>query len=159
MFEQPVIVEESYGGVAADYVPSIFDDSEVVYVDSPVNSISLIFSSDSFNDYGEEPIILEFYPTAFEDNYDEDFVVAPIEETTMETIEENIVYEDHVLYTSSLEEKDDAPLRIFKAPKAKANKNKSVRSNQAVVETSLIVVGAVDLLSVVLIKRRKHLFR
>ena len=54
MFEQPVIVEESYGGVAADYVPSIFDDSEVVYVDSPVNSISLIFSSDSFNDYGED---------------------------------------------------------------------------------------------------------
>lgn len=159
LFEQQIVVNESGVSGSADYTPSLFDDSEVVYIDAPNESISFIFSSDSISDYFDEPIVLEFYPTFADESKQDDFVATPIDEPAVENVEENVVIEDHALYTSSFEEKDDVPLKITKAPKKRASKNQTVRSNQAVVETSLIVVGAVDLLSIILIKRRKHLFR
>lgn len=158
MFEQPVLVDDACSSASADYIPSFFDDSEVVYIDSPSESISLTLSSDSFAHFKEEPIILEFYPTTFDDSHEEGFA-ALIDEPIEEIAEENTIYEEHVLYTSSLEDKDEAPLKLIKTPKIRANKNQTIRSNQAVVETSLIVIGAVDLLSVILIKRRRRLFR
>ena len=64
---------------------------------------------------------------------------------------------EHVSFASSKE--STRPLETVKVKKAKVNKNKSMRSNEALVETSLLVIGAVDIISMILIKRKKHLLR
>ena len=67
---------------------------------------------------------------------------------------------EHVSYTSHYERDfESASKDVVKTKKAKVNKNQTTRSNEAVVETSLLVIGAVDLLSMILIKRKKHIFR
>ena len=81
------------------------------------------------------------------------------ENTKIDTaVTEETISTEHFFYSSS-ESNETGHVIKNKAKKAKVNKTQSVRSNEAVVETSLIVIGAVDVFSMILIKRRKHLFR
>ena len=76
--------------------------------------------------------------------------------TNAQKVEDNFVNE-HISYSSYKE--SSHPVEQVKTKKAVVNKNRSTRSNEAVVETSLLVIGAVDVISMILIKRKKHLFR
>ncbi|MBP5574846.1 MAG: hypothetical protein J6X50_03800, partial [Bacilli bacterium] len=71
---------------------------------------------------------------------------------------ETIDHDEHAFYSSYADvEKEDN--KVAKVNKARVNKNRALRSNEAVVETSLLVIGAVDVLSMILIKRKRHLLR
>ena len=136
------------------YVPSSIGDSESSYVESNVS----VTSTASVEKHTRELILLEFQPIEYEDicldyTIKDTFVAEPIESV----VEEPVVSNEHVSYSSF--EKDDVQLETIKVKKNIVNKNQSVRSNQAVVETSLLVIGAVDIFSMILIHRRKHLFR
>ena len=139
---------------SVSYVSSSIGDSESSYVESNVS----VTSTASVEKHTRELILLEFQPIEYEDicldyTIKDTFVAEPIESV----VEEPVVSNEHVSYSSF--EKDDVQLETIKVKKNIVNKNQSVRSNQAVVETSLLVIGAVDIFSMILIHRRKHLFR
>ena len=162
IIEKEKVVEEkdeaeSVGGGLMSYAPSV--DAVVVEYGSASASSKVVVDEPT---HGFDKKIHEFIESkeSFEVSYS-DSAITPIVAPQIETaIEEPVIAIEHESYVANHESSIvTAPLQTTKAKKAKVNNTKSVRSTEAVVETSLIVVGAVDLLSVILIKRRKRLFR
>ena len=149
LFEEPASANVSSTGYS-EYIPSSFDFSEIEYIDIPKISHNKIVSFESEKISRNDDSLVGFV---------EDFIVAEPVSISSESVAINpIVSVNHSSSSySSKEEKTETI--INKVNKTKVNNKQTVRSNQALVETSLLVVGAVDLLSIILVKRKKHLFR
>ena len=150
--EEPVIVSSSgVGGYVTDYIPSSVNSADIQYVDAP-STVKETKSSPKFiNLEHVEFSFVEDKPIAIENNFEpaiDNFV-----------IESHETSHEHLSYSSEESLVEEAPLKVKKAKSTKATKNQKIRSNEALVETSLIVIGAVDVFSMILIHRRKHLFR
>ena len=147
----------SIGG-ALEYVPSSIDGS-VTYIDAPSNSYE-VKANVEINKPSWKDAFIEALPT-FEieygvESFSGDFNVGSFEAS----IEQPVIVDGHSSYSSYAEKTDEtARQEVNKTKKARVNKTKSVRSNEALIETTLLVIGAVDIFSMVLIHRRKHLFR
>ena len=150
--EEPVIVSSSgVGGYISEYIPSSVNSADIQYVDAP-STVKETKSTPKFiNLEHVEFSFAEDKPIAIENNFEPaiDNIVIESHETSHE----------HLSYSSEESFVEEAPLKVKKAKNTKANKNQQIRSNEALVETSLIVIGAVDVFSMILIHRRKHLFR
>ena len=150
LFEsEPVIVS----GVSGNYAPASYNDNDVEFISVSANSETSVNVSSSSKKSNH---IIEEHPVFHEEVRFDDFAVTQ----ATSIVNEPVVANENGNLISHVETKEDnVSHQISATKKAVVNKNRSVRSNEAVVETSLLVVGAVDLLSVVLIKRKKHLFR
>ena len=151
--EEVILADEPGAAVGiggAGYV-SASNDSDVEFIIVPSNSEVSISNSSSKSHH-----IIEEQPVFFVEDRVDYFVF--VDQTTF-VVNEPVVNDNgnYISHSETIEE--TAPLQISKTKKSAISRNQSMRSNEAVVETSLIVVGAVDLLSVILIKRKKHLFR
>ena len=144
----PVILSDSGLGMGDIYVPSsLGEDIEVASVAFKNREIKLSVDLDRTLD---ADFSFVEYKSVFED---ETFTIS-VNHDVIETIN----YDEHASYSSYADvEKEDN--KVTKVNKARVNKNRALRSNEAVVETSLLVIGAVDVLSMILIKRKKHLLR
>lgn len=147
--EEPEVEATASGYGFSDYIPSSLNEKQIEYIDLPSDfkiNISVI------EEVIDSP--LSDYQAAFSNESSFEIIS---DSSTIETHEEPVIAE-HTFYASH-EEKEAAPIHVTKTRKAKSSYKNTVRSNEALVETSLIVVGAVDLISMILIRRRKHLFR
>ena len=143
----------------SEYVPSS-NSGDVTYIDAPASSYEGKASVSTGKPSYKEPIAFDSHPF-FEVESNHESLCGGFVIDSFETIvEQPIVTNDHASYSSYVEKVDDtAHQEIVKTKKAKVNNKKSVRSNQALIETTLLVIGAVDIFSMILIHRRKHLFR
>ena len=150
--EEPEVIFDSVSSVS-----SLATDNESHYVEASTS----VKSASTIDAHDKELILIEFQPiewcetSLLDSDIRHTFISEPIETI----VEEPVVTNEHVSYSSIEKADEGVQLETLKVKKNKVNKNQSVRSNQAVVETSLLVIGAVDILSVILIRRRKHLFR
>ena len=135
-----------------DYFPSSLSSADVQYIDAPT----------TFQEAKTPSTLIEINHVEFT-FVDENETVAieehcetPVDSFVVETIE---TPHEHFGYSSKENSVETNPVKVKKAKSAKANKNQKIRSNEALVETSLLVIGAVDVFSMILIHRRKHLFR
>ncbi len=140
----------------SEYAPN--SNSEVTYIDAPSYEVkaSVEISKPSF----KESAILSSEPL-FQVESGIDTLKGAFTAVSQETsIEEPVISNDNFYYSSYVEKGDENIHReVIKTKKARVNKNKSIRSNEALIETTLLVIGAVDIFSMILIHRRKHLFR
>ena len=140
----------------SEYVPN--SDSEVTYIDAPSYEVkaSVEISKPSF----KESAILSSEPL-FQVESGIDTLKGAFTTVSQETSkEEPAISNDNFYYSSYVEKSDENIHReVIKTKKARVNKNNSIRSNEALIETTLLVIGAVDIFSMILIHRRKHLFR
>lgn len=140
----------------SEYVPN--SNSEVTYIDAPIYEAkaSVEISKPSF----KESAILSSEPL-FQVESGIDTLKGTFTAVSQETsTEEPVISNDNFYYSSYVEKSDENIHReVIKTKKARVNKNKSIRSNEALIETTLLVIGAVDIFSMILIHRRKHLFR
>ena len=158
LFAPKAIEVNPFLGGGSNYVPSSID-GDVTYIDAPSSfesKTSIEISKPSF----KESTILEteplFHVESGIDTLAGNFTIAEKETT----VEQSAISEEHFSYSSFTERVEEpAHKEITKTKKARINKNKSIRSNEAVIETTLLVIGAVDIFSMILIHRRKHLFR
>ena len=140
----------------SEYAPN--SNSEVTYIDAPSYEVkaSVEISKPSF----KESAILSSEPL-FQVESGIDTLKGTFTAVSQETsIEEQVISNDNFYYSSYVEKGNENIHReVIKTKKARVNKNKSIRSNEALIETTLLVIGAVDIFSMILIHRRKHLFR
>ena len=158
-FAAPEVVEAtSSSSGASEYVPSSMS-GDVTYVDAPSSSYEGRASVSTSKSSSKELAFSDSHPLFHIESGIEsvlgDFVVTPSETV----VDQPVISYDHVSnsYTDKVEETVNP--EVSKTKKTRVNKNKSIRSNEALIETSLLVIGAIDILSMVLIYRRKHLFR
>ena len=143
---EEAIEEEPQGftdGLAANDAV-VLDNVEFVYSPASISHETNIVS-ETKNNRSKDYFVLDIQPVSHED-------AVPAITSINDSSNEHISYSSHY-------ESDITPTNTVKTKKVRANKNQTTRSNEAVVETSLLVIGAVDLLSMILIKRKKHLFR
>ena len=146
----------SLGG-GSDYIPSSVS-GDVTYIDAPSSASESKASVSTSKPSFKESAIFDIHPLFHEENNHESFGSFVI--STESSVEQPVVSNEHVSYSSSIEKADDSVHQeIVKTKKTRVNKNKSIRSNEALIETTLLVIGAVDIFSMILIHRRKHLFR
>ena len=141
-----IVLNDGAFGLSDNYVPSSLGE-EAITSSISLNSreVKLPIEKTFDSDFA----LVEYVPV-FEDAT---YVINVNHESS---VEEHIIKDEHVSYYSHAEY--DESTKVTKVNKAKVNKNQALRSNQAVVETSLLVIGAVDIFSMILIKRKKHLF-
>ena len=158
MFAPEVINTVPSANGASEYVPSS-NGGDVTYIDAPSTSSESKASVETGKKSFKEVVLVEHNPLIkFESGVDDcgGFVITPIETS----IEQPVVSDEHISYSCYVEKNDESVHQeVIKTKKARVNKNKSVRSNEALIETTLLVIGAVDIFSMILIHRRKHLFR
>ena len=147
--EEPVIVSGGGAACFVDYIPSSANISEIEYVDAPstVKETKVINRHTNASSYNDFSIVIEDILPAAETHFE-------IEATNV-IVENTEVKEDHFYGSTEI---SDGVHTQPKVKKARVNKNQKMRSNEALVETSLLVIGAVDIFSMILIHRKKHLF-
>ena len=149
--EGAVIFSDGAFGAGDIYVPSSIGDEEIVCGSISIGAREVKLPIELDKTVNTEFALIEYTPV-FED---ETFTIS-----VNHDVVETAISENHVSYSSHFEVEDEPDNKVTKVNKAKVNKNKALRSNEAVVETSLLVIGAVDVFSMILINRRKrHLFR
>lgn len=143
-----VIFSDAASDVVDNYIPSVAYEAEASYTVAKVET-SNTASSKKIDFFESHPLFHE------ESNLESLANGALI----FEQKEEPVIITEHInhSYTESIE--GNVRQEVIKTKKARVSKNKSTRSNEAIVEASLLVIGAVDVLSMILIKRKKHLFR
>ena len=144
--EGAVIFSDGAFGMGEAYVPSSFAEEAVANISIKAREVKLTLDLDKTLD---TTFSFVEYKSVFED---ETFTISVKHDA------EVVNNDEHVSY-SYVEREIEEPNKTIKVNKAKANTNKTLRSNEAVVETSLLVIGAVDIFSMILIRRRRHLFR
>ena len=150
---EPAIVSNgSVRGYSSD-IPSSFDHDDIQYIDTPIN----LKESVSTSKFSGAPSNCEFSFVVYEPIVAEDFHFEISTDTSLST-EKIEVSEDHLYSSSSLEKAKEVSLQRNVKKAAQAKKQNS-HANEALVETSLIVIGVVDIFSMILVHRRKHLFR
>ena len=107
-----------------------------------------------------DSVMLDFVPSFIEEVISDDVIEETYFEEPAAIQEEEVsLIEDSLFYESSASNDNYEPVKITKTNKRAKAKSNPTRSNEAVVETSLLVIGAVDVLSMILIKRKKNIFR
>ena len=150
--EEPTIVSEGgVGGYVTEYIPSSLNNADVQYVDAPATT----------KETKSSPKFINISHVEFSFIEDEAITVENHFETAVDSfvVETNETSHEHLDYVSQENVVEETPLKVKKVKSVKATKNQKIRSNEALVETSLIVIGVVDIFSMILIHRRKHLFR
>ena len=124
-----------------------------VYSNFSKSKVDFVIVDHSF---AGELIVVDSHSFIKHDNDDEKSFVVPNETT----VEQQVASDEHTSYSSYLEKTDESVHQEkAKVKKSKANNYTTTRSNEALAETSILVIGAVDVFSMILIHRRKHLFR
>ena len=150
--EEPTIVSEGgVGGFVTDYIPSSVNSADIQYIDAPAPTKETKSSPRFTNISHVEFSFIEDEQISIENHFE-----AAIDTFVVESNESS---HEHFYYASQDNAVEEAPLKVKKAKSVKTNKNQKIRSNEALVETSLLVIGAVDVFSMILIHRKKHLFR
>ena len=142
-----VIFSDAASDVVDNYIPSVAYEAEASYTVAKVETSNTASKKIDF---------FESHPLFHEESNLESLANGAL---IVEQKEEPIIVNEHInhSYTESIE--GNVRQEVIKTKKARVSKNKSTRSNEAIVEASLLVIGAVDVLSMILIKRKKHLFR
>lgn len=142
-----VIFSDAASDVVDNYIPSVAYEAEASYTVAKVEASNTASKKIDF---------FESHPLFHEESNLESLANGAL---IVEQKEESVIITEHInhSYTESIE--GNVRQEVIKIKKARASKNKSTRSNEAIVEASLLVIGAVDVLSMILIKRKKHLFR
>ena len=142
-----VIFSDAASDVVDNYIPSVAYEAEASYTVAKVETSNTASKKIDF---------FESHPLFHEESNLESLANGAL---IVEQKEEPVIITEHInhSYTESIE--GNVRQEVIKTKKARVNKNKSTRSNEAIVEASLLVIGAVDVLSMILIKRKKHLFR
>ena len=142
-----VIFSDTASDVVDNYIPSVAYEAEASYTVAKVETSNTASKKIDF---------FESHPLFHEESNLESLANGAL---IVEQKEEPVIITEHInhSYTESIE--GNVRQEVIKTKKARVSKNKSTRSNEAIVEASLLVIGAVDVLSMILIKRKKHLFR
>lgn len=142
-----VIFSDAASDVVDNYIPSVAYEAEASYTVAKVETSNTASKKIDF---------FESHPLFHEESNLESLANGAL---IVEQKEEPVIITEHInhSYTESIE--GNVRQEVIKTKKARVSKNKSTRSNEAIVEASLLVIGAVDVLSMILIKRKKHLFR
>ena len=142
-----VIFSDAASDVVDNYIPSVAYEAEASYTVAKVETSNTASKKIDF---------FESHPLFHEESNLESLANGAL---IVEQKEEPVIITEHInhSYTESIE--GNVRQEAIKTKKARVSKNKSTRSNEAIVEASLLVIGAVDVLSMILIKRKKHLFR
>ena len=142
-----VIFSDTASDVVDNYIPSVAYEAEASYTVAKVETSNTASKKIDF---------FESHPLFHEESNLESLANGAL---IVEQKEEPVIITEHInhSYTESVE--GNVHQEVIKTKKARVSKNKSTRSNEAIVEASLLVIGAVDVLSMILIKRKKHLFR
>ena len=142
-----VIFSDAASDVVDNYIPSVAYEAEASYTVAKV---------ETSNTSSKKIDFFESHPLFHEESNLESLANGAL---IVEQKEEPVIITEHInhSYTESIE--GNVRQEVIKTKKARVSKNKSTRSNEAIVEASLLVIGAVDVLSMILIKRKKHLFR
>ena len=142
-----VIFSDAASDVVDNYIPSVAYEAEASYTVAKVETSNTASKKIDF---------FESHPLFHEESNLESLANGAL---IVEQKEEPVIITEHInhSYTESIE--GNVRHEVIKTKKARVSKNKSTRSNEAIVEASLLVIGAVDVLSMILIKRKKHLFR
>ena len=154
--EQPSEVNAvSFGGFA-ESISSFFNGDGFFFNISANDEVN---ETEAVNDIViSDSVILGFIPSFTDEIVSEDLVEEVYDEPTL-VVDEPVVVEDSFLYDSSISEADTSLKTVRVNKRVNKTNNKTTRSNEAVVETSLLVIGAVDVLSMILIKSKKNIFR
>lgn len=158
VIKQTITIEESVNeepsAIVIDngtnYIPSTIESSPVLFLDAPKIIKETNASSKSIDKgHKDFSLVTDFIEGSASNSYTFETNNTGTQKVTCTS--EHFSYSEETL-------KESAVLKT-NAKKAKMKKNQSVRSNEALVETSLLVVGVVDIISMILINRKKHLLR